>query len=299
MKMNKFKIKKGMTLIEVIISVTLLSILLVPLSTVVISSLKNSKDGEYKQKASYIGQKVIEELKAYDKITLKSDNPDGSDRYYELLDGDKIKEISENNFVGNFERTIFGAIDETNRPRETKFKVEVTMKRNSSFNFNNTNNIDEDKAKYKIVFDNKGIGYTVRIESDIPQELIVSDELVFNVNNEGLEIYNKSDDKIKIYTSALDDKENILLIDVKDTYDKATNINLSNNSKDLLEINLIKEKSLNNIKINSYKGNILLSEFNKDDLNNIANMYNYEVVVKDTSDKVLFKGSSSSNNIIK
>lgn len=299
MKMNKFKIKKGMTLIEVIISVTLLSILLVPLSTVVISSLINSKDGEYKQKASYIGQKVIEELKAYDKITLKSDNPDGSDRYYELLDGDKIKEISENNFVGNFERTIFGAIDETNRPKETKFKVEVTMKRNSSFNFNNTNNIDEAKAKYKIVFENKGIGYTVRIESDISQELIVSDELVFNVNNEGLEIYNKSDDKIKIYTSALDDKENILLIDVKDTYDKATNINLSNNSKDLLEINLIKEKSLNNIKINSYKGNILLSEFNKDYLNNIANMYNYEVVVKDISDKVLFKGSSSSNNIIK
>ncbi len=73
MKNNKVKAKKGMTLIEVIISVALLSILIVPLLGLVMSSLKNNISAEYRQKASYIGQKVLEELKAYDKITLKND----------------------------------------------------------------------------------------------------------------------------------------------------------------------------------------------------------------------------------
>ena len=41
MKNNKAKVKKGITLIEVIISVALLSILIIPLSTIVITSLKN------------------------------------------------------------------------------------------------------------------------------------------------------------------------------------------------------------------------------------------------------------------
>ena len=40
MKINKQKAKRGMILIEVIISVALLSILLIPLSDVVISSFK-------------------------------------------------------------------------------------------------------------------------------------------------------------------------------------------------------------------------------------------------------------------
>ena len=50
MKINKQKAKRGMTLIEVIISVALLSILLIPLSDVVISSFKNSKRSEYAQR---------------------------------------------------------------------------------------------------------------------------------------------------------------------------------------------------------------------------------------------------------
>ncbi|WP_352416857.1 type IV pilus modification PilV family protein, partial [Clostridium tertium] len=87
MKNNKVKAKKGMTLIEVIISVALLSILIVPLSGLVMSSLKNNISAEYRQKASYIGQKVLEELKAYDKITLKND---AGKKYFELLDGDEI-----------------------------------------------------------------------------------------------------------------------------------------------------------------------------------------------------------------
>ena len=85
MKINKKKVKKGMTLVEVIISVTLLSILIIPLSTLVLSGFRNSKEGENKQKAVYVGQKVLEKLKAYDKINLKENTiASPSYKYFEL-----------------------------------------------------------------------------------------------------------------------------------------------------------------------------------------------------------------------
>ena len=192
MKKNKFKSKKGMTLIEVIISVTLLSILIVPISSVVISSLKNSKNGEYRQKASYIGQKVIEELKAYDYIKLDSD------RSFKLLDGDKItKDATNDTFAGTFERTVFGAVDEKNRPGEAKFNVEVTMKKNDDFNFDNINNSDGINAKYGVVFKNSGSVNTVYINGKNDEYLLVTGDLVFEANEESLEIYIKSNDTIK------------------------------------------------------------------------------------------------------
>lgn len=293
MKKNKFKSKKGMTLIEVIISVTLLSILIVPLSSIVMSSLRNSKDGEYRQKASYIGQKLIEELKSYDYIKLDSE---GS---FKLLDGDKItKNTEENNFTGNFERTVFGSVDENKRSGETKFNVEVTMKKSEDFNFDNINKVDESKVKYKVIFEKDASGYSVYINDKTSPKLIVNEDLVFNINENNLEIYNKSNDSMKISVTASEGKENYLLIDVKNTYDKSTNIILNNNVNNLLEIYLLKDSDLNNIKINSYKGNVILSEINNDS-SNVANMYTYEVVVKDSNEKVLFKGSSSSNIVIK
>ena len=89
--MKKNKAKKGITLIEVIISVTLLSILIIPLSTIVIKSLNNKEEASDRQKATYIGQKILEELKAYDVITLKEDS---NTKYFNLLDGlDSDKEI--------------------------------------------------------------------------------------------------------------------------------------------------------------------------------------------------------------
>lgn len=293
MKKNKFKSKKGMTLIEVIISVTLLSILIVPLSSIVMSSLKNSKDGEYRQKASYIGQKIIEELKSYDYIKLDSE---GS---FKLLDGDKItKNTSENNFTGKFQRTIFGAVDENKRPGETKFNVEITMKKNEDFNFDNTNKIDESKVKYKITFEKDVFEYNAYINDKTSEKLVVTEDLVFNINQNNLEIYNKSNNQIKISAEGTVGKDNILLINIKNTYDKLININLSNNVNNLFQIYLLKDSDINNIKINPYKGDILLSEINSS-LDNISNMYIYEVLVKDSKNKVLFRGSSSSNIIIK
>lgn len=295
MKNNKIKPKKGMTLIEVIISVTLLSILLIPISGIVISSLKNSKDGEYKQKATYIGQKVIEELKAYDNLVLKTE---GSERYFELLDGDKIKEETpEKKFTGNFERTIFGAVDEEKHPKETKFKVEVEIEKNSKFNLEAINNIDEENARYKIILEKNSGAYKVTARGTA-QELIISGDLAFDVKANELLVYENSNEAEKISIPATEGKNNSLIIILKDT-DNNLNIDVINNLSEVIETTLIKENSTKNISLNSVKGKLLLTEIDKSNKVDIANMYTYKVVVKDSSGKSLFEGNSSSNIVIK
>ena len=295
MKKNRTRAQKGMTLIEVIISVALLSILLLPLSGIVISSLKNSKEGEYKQKATYIGQKVIEELKAYDNLVLKTD---GIERYFQLLDGDKIKEedLGEK-FTGNFERTIFGAVDEKTQPNEIKFNVEVEMNKNQDLNLENINNTNEDNARYKIILEKNGVVYE-DISEESQRKLITREDLVFDIKNNELLIYAKSNKAINISIPATKDRNNSLIIVLKDI-EKNLNIDVINNLSEVLETTLIKENSTKNVTLNSLKGKLLLTEINKSNKVDIANMYTYKVVVKDSNGKALFEGNSSSNIVIK
>jgi prepilin-type N-terminal cleavage/methylation domain-containing protein len=68
MRNTPTKKKKGLTLIEILISLTILSIIVIPISNLVLSSVKLNKSGEDKQKAVTIAQQIIEELKAAPKL---------------------------------------------------------------------------------------------------------------------------------------------------------------------------------------------------------------------------------------
>lgn len=70
----KVKAKRGFSLIEIIISVALLAILLIPISNVVIGTTKKNKDAEIKNKVTTEAQKVLEELNSYDTLTFDSHN---------------------------------------------------------------------------------------------------------------------------------------------------------------------------------------------------------------------------------
>lgn len=61
------KNKKGITLIEVIVSAAILSIIIVPISMMVNTSVKTNKNSESKQQATVIAQKLIEDLKINNK----------------------------------------------------------------------------------------------------------------------------------------------------------------------------------------------------------------------------------------
>lgn len=60
------KRKKGLTLIETIISFTILSIVSIPMFSIIMSSVKSNKLGEDKQKTLYVAQKYAETFKSKD-----------------------------------------------------------------------------------------------------------------------------------------------------------------------------------------------------------------------------------------
>ncbi|NLL31486.1 MAG: prepilin-type N-terminal cleavage/methylation domain-containing protein [Clostridiales bacterium] len=302
MKINKQKAKRGMTLIEVIISVALLSILIVPLSGLVISSLRNNKNSEYKQRASYVGQKVLEELKAYDEILL---NIDGGTEYFELLDGDRIIKASVgNSFSGNFSRTIYGSISEPLSTGEEIYQVSVTMERNDKFQYSDKDNLNEySNADFRLNF-LKDFNNKVNLASDpINKSLNVSnnDEIIVELNdNLNLKIYKKNNEASSIDESKSAEINNKLLLYVDETYSNSNNIEIKNNTSNIIDVYLIKNAAASGkLNIISNSGNVILYEEDEIEKNQIGDLYNYTVIVSDNNGKELFRGASSKNLFIR
>lgn len=313
MKNNKAKVKKGITLIDVIISVALLSILIIPLSTMVITSLKNKEESSDRQKATYIGQKILEELKAYDVIYLKEDD---NIKYFNLLDGldsdREIREVSNNElkkFTGEFKRNIFG--NQKDNPYEKLFNVEVNINKNEDFK-NDLNYIDKTLAGYMLTFNENSIYYEfIKDQNDeknkIPTSFIASNNIVDIEINKNILTLDNGTTKKDIPKEL--DKSNILIINLEDSYNKSTNINISNlqekiseekSINEALEIILIKNRAENNsINIIASEGDILVKEINLDDNLDLNDTYNYEIIVKDENNKEIFKAKLSSKLIIK
>ncbi|WP_346897716.1 type IV pilus modification PilV family protein [Clostridium sp. UBA7503] len=69
------KSKKGFTLLEVIISFALISIILIPISDLVLTSVKINKSTENKQQAKAVLQETIENIKAIDNFSSTLTKP--------------------------------------------------------------------------------------------------------------------------------------------------------------------------------------------------------------------------------
>lgn len=67
--MSKNNKKSGLTLIEILISLAILSIILIPISNMVIASVKLNTSGEDKQKAVTIAEQLVEEAKALPQLS--------------------------------------------------------------------------------------------------------------------------------------------------------------------------------------------------------------------------------------
>lgn len=298
---KKRRTKKGMTLIEVIISVTLLSILIVPISGFMLSSLKNNTSSQKKQEASYIGQKILEELKSYDYINLKRDS---EGYYFELLDGDKVyKNYSiENLFYSEFNRNIYGKPIENDERKLRNYNVELTIKENTSFKYNDINNLEiNNDADYKIDFINENnISFIKVINSNIQSKKSFSGDIKINItkeNNEfNLSLYDKNNSDIKIENLRKEKKNNKILLYVNSNYNIDTNIEINNDTEEVLYLYIVKQDgTLANITVITSKGRIVLLEEEEITTNNIGSMYEYNVKVTDNENNILFEGQSSNN----
>ncbi|MBS5886160.1 MAG: prepilin-type N-terminal cleavage/methylation domain-containing protein [Clostridium sp.] len=301
MKNNKVKAKKGMTLIEVIISVALLSILIVPLSGLVMSSLKNNISAEYRQKASYIGQKVLEELKAYDEIKLSVTSP----KSFQLLDGDEIiqdlkEDSTGNTFKGNFERTIYGGSLDSVGKDEGIYAIEVELKKDINFKYDNVNNLAENNNSafiVKFINDNN----VSKIQDSLGNSYSISNKLIMELdkNSNSLIVY-KENDSTPLATINKTNEDNNIVLYIKEGFSQNLNIELKNNTEETVEIHMIKGvNSSAKFKIYSSTGDVILYEENEIEENPVADMYNYKVTVRDSKNDILFEGSSSKNVNIK
>lgn len=300
MKNNKVKAKKGMTLIEVIISVALLSILIVPLSGLVMSSLKNNINAEYRQKASYVGQKVLEELKAYDEITLKDDT---GRKYFELLDGDKVfKKESEDIFEGRFQRTIYGSTTDTTGIDEEVYNVEVGLEKDLNFKYENVNNLDKNNnAAFIMNFINDNSISKIQDNSN-GNSHVISNKLVIELdkNSNILKVYSKNSSSPLLTINRANLYNNDIVLNVKENFIQNIDIELENNTEETQEIHII--MGINNtskFKVYSSTGDIVLYEEKQIEENPVADLYNYKVTVIDKNNNILFEGSSSKNLNIK
>ncbi|MBS6503737.1 MAG: prepilin-type N-terminal cleavage/methylation domain-containing protein [Clostridium sp.] len=306
MKNNKVKAKKGMTLIEVIISVALLSILIVPLSGLVMSSLKNNISAEYRQKASYIGQKVLEELKAYDKITLKNDT---GKKYFELLDGDEIiqdlkEDSTGNTFKGSFDRTIYGGASESAGKDDNLYNVEVKLEKDLNFQYENVNNLDKNNNAafiFNFLRDSSN-NNVIKIEDNPDNSYAVSNELIMELdkNSNNLIVYKKNESTPLVTVNKTKADNNTIVLYIKEGFSRNVNIEFKNNIEETVEIHLISgDNNSSKFKIYSSIGDVILYEEKQIEENPVADMYNYKVTVKDSENNTLFEGSSSKNVNIK
>lgn len=82
----KVKTKKGYTLVEVVLSVALLALLMVPIFGMITTTFKSSQKADDRQEGSVVGQNLLEELKSNISTVTAANIP--------LLDGNNLSSIT-------------------------------------------------------------------------------------------------------------------------------------------------------------------------------------------------------------
>lgn len=272
--------KKGMTLIEAIISVALLSVLIIPISGLVMTSINTNKRAEIKQEATYIGQKLLEEMKVYDEIIL------GVTKEFQLLNGQKITKVGESdNFVGKF------IVD--------KYDVELSLNKDNQFVYDNnivSNEINTNEMDVVVEFvSNNTIKYN-------NVNYVISDNLTIKTPNndtDELEVINGNGTVIFKVTKASERKNKILFV-INNDFKGDVNIDFHNERDEEVSIYVKKNSAVTgNLNINAFRGKIrIYNNINNEDKNKIGNLYNINVVVKNKGNE-LFKGEVLQNILIK
>ncbi|MBD7911675.1 prepilin-type N-terminal cleavage/methylation domain-containing protein [Clostridium cibarium] len=300
---SKNKCNNGFTLIEVIISVAILAMLIIPLANSIIQSVKISKTSERKQTAAFEGQKILEEFKSYKSFTL-------SGKELELLNGSKIKQDSKNKGVYNGDFTYTKGKDD--------YKVTINMEQEKELKNN-------DESKTPVFIINLPKAGELSTKQDGQDE--VSDSFSSDAKNIMAEISNGNqtdytmrftykdnndiDNLIDEFTNIKDlDSENII-INVGKDYTKELNINIKNSTvdssgKNSIKLNVITnideaddEKARGIINVESILGDVVIRKNgNTTNYEKIGDLYNINVQVQ-LNGEILFNSSVSQNIEIK
>ena len=121
--MGEKKIKrKGYTLLEVILSVALIALLLIPISNMIMTAMKSSKRADIRQDGAVVGQQVLEELKTYDNLDLATNTP------INLLDGTSFNKILASTTAT---QTVYSG---SMKDGKQTYEVNVLVEKDNNFN---------------------------------------------------------------------------------------------------------------------------------------------------------------------
>lgn len=285
--------KRGITLIESIISVALFSILIIPISSMIMSSVSTTKKADNIQRASYIGQCILEEINAYEKIVLKPSEINSSKMSFKLLDGDEIYSMDSSNNIceGNFSRE--------------EFKIEVILSKNSDFEYEDsvTSNNSDNTIDFKFELLNENNITKIRYNSEVKS---MSKKSVLKIDEFGnMKLINKEDNSIIFRSDKGINSKNEILIFLNKNFDdneiliEVENEKLNSNMEnEPLDIYVKKEGYMGNVDIKPLKGKIKLYENQENTISEeTGDLYNIEVSVR-KKENVLFTGKINKNIVI-
>lgn len=205
----RFKKKKAFTLVELIIAIAVLAIISIPITNMVVTTVKMNKETEDKQQATFIGEEIVEKIKS---VTDE-----------EIINLNKVSLAGSSLAMGKVE----GKVDWFNIYGEYKgFKVEGTFKPDESYVFVKTSETSKTPENYdvEIKMENGKI-YLGDSNIYIPNtdeklEIIIDNEKI-RLNNY-IDISSTSNKKIKVFLSNLEN--NLWDVIIKNNINEAFNI---------------------------------------------------------------------------
>lgn len=296
--MNRRKFKKGMTLIELIISLALLAIIIVPISGYALGNIKNSLESEKNQKASFMGQRFLEEIKAYDEIVLKT-SEEGK-KYFQLLDGEiifKEQDLSEvkdeNGVIKKLPEIYKGNFEKDN------FKLETEIKEDEILKYNNINNLENITNETFTLNLRESVGVaSLEVKESLNKVSDFRNDLVVTLE-ENLKI--RIDDSLTkqelVSDSSSNNLKNTIIINIEKSFSLNKKIEIRNKTGETINIYVVKDNtSAGKVNVFATEGSVFINdEIDLYEENIEGKKFNYSIKVKDQKNKVIFEGSSSSN----
>ena len=291
--------KKGVTLIEIIMSIALLAIVSIPIGQMLLTAVRTSKEGQDKQEATLIGQEILEEIRAkefeVDGVTLSS--------------GIIIDKVNDSKYE----------IDPATMESVDGFTIDINLTEDNKINFNE----DLEPTEYdgilymkkdeisntKIVISaNEDFSGTRNLEYDvtIPNNVLT---IKNSNNNMDITIGNNTSKKITIPKDSEDKSGSIKLVLGYNLKDLKTNIDIKNKMSDDKVMNLYlaaNEKTVDStgnqldtrlITVGNSDGVMRVYNNYKDSIESdekMGQVYKVDIIVK-KGNKTLFVGDGIKN----
>lgn len=256
--------KDGFTLLEVVISMMLITILSVGVYNAYIMIIRNTKDGEVKQEAALVGKRIVEEIKAQDgNISTDKDNMtlNIAGQNISLVKNGEDYQMRSDITIDRYDYAI------NIQPKKT----EKTEGSNSTEIFIN----DKDYTGDVLTVGENSVGGSSNIDSEITEDKAVL-LTIENENSAKITVGDGSEEEITII-------DNKIVLDFKNYKETAkVNLRVTNKTTKLLNLYILNSKyntcNKRNVTVENIQGS--LNEYYRTDYEGKSGiLYNITVTV--------------------